>query len=323
MAGEGRAGHAGLPTTRGESCGLLSTSAAPGAGSRCGHYRSVESGLCGQWEKLRESAPAHGAGPRGVQMGRWRVRRLMRESGLHPVWKRKFVSTTNSKHGYGVAENLLNRQFDVAQPNQAWVSDMTYIHTRQGWLYLAVVMDLCSRKIVGWATVATMHTELVAAALHMALQQRRPPRGLVLHSDRGSQYAWDADQALLVEHGIRCSMSCKGNCWDNAVIERFFLNLKMERVWHRDYASHAEAEMDITQYIVGFYNYTRLHSTLGYTTPAHYESNIAAKNLSWCLKSLDHHKELKKRLANHESFLTRAIEQPKIWIIGGSNDLGT
>ncbi len=213
----------------------------------------------------------------GVQMGRWRVRRLMRESGLHPVWKRKFVSTTDSKHGYGVAENLLNRQFDVAQPNQAWVSDMTYIRTRQGWLYLAVVMDLCARKIVGWATAATMPTELVAAALHMALQQRRPPCGLLLHSDRGSQYASQAYQALLVEHGIRCSMSRKGNCWDNAVMERFFLNLKMERVWHRDYANHAEAEMDITQYIVGFYNCTRLHSTLGYTAPAHYESHIAAK----------------------------------------------
>jgi transposase InsO family protein len=212
----------------------------------------------------------------GPAVGRYRVRRLMREAALRPVWKRKFVHTTDSKHELPVAENLLNRQFDVAAPNQAWTSDITYIRTRQGWLYLAAVMDLFSRKIIGWAMAPTMPTELVAQALRMALQQRRPPPGLLLHSDRGSQYASLEYQALLSQHDIRCSMSRKGNCWDNAVMERFFLNLKMERVWQRDYANHGEAQRDITEYIVSFYNGVRLHSTLGYLSPADYERQIAA-----------------------------------------------
>lgn len=212
----------------------------------------------------------------GRTLGRYRVRRLMREAALRPVWKRKFVHTTDSKHDLPVAENLLNRQFDVAAPNQAWTSDITYVRTRQGWLYLAAVMDLFSRKIIGWSMAPTMPTELVAAALRMALQQRKPPPGLLLHSDRGSQYASLEYQALLAQHGIRCSMSRKGNCWDNAVMERFFLNLKMERVWQRDYANHGEAQRDITEYIVSFYNGVRLHSTLGYLSPAAYERKMAA-----------------------------------------------
>ncbi len=213
----------------------------------------------------------------GVQMGRFRVRRLMRESGLRPVWQRKFMNTTDSQHDYPVAANLLDRQFNVAQPNQAWVSDITYIRTRQGWLYLAAVMDLYSRKIVGWAMAPTMPAELAAAALQMAVQQRRPPPGLIHHSDRGSQYASQTYQALLTQYGMRCSMSRKGNCWDNAVMERFFLNLKMERVWQREYANHAEARKDIVHYIVGFYNAVRLHSTLGYTTPVDYELRFVSK----------------------------------------------
>jgi putative transposase len=212
----------------------------------------------------------------GRAIGRYRVRRLMREAALRPVWRRKFVHTTDSKHNLPVAENLLNRQFDVAAPNQAWTSDITYVRTRQGWLYLAAVMDLFSRKIVGWAMAPTMPTELVAAALRMALQQRKPPPGLLLHSDRGSQYASLEYQALLGQHAIRCSMSRKGNCWDNSVMERFFLNLKMERVWQRDYANHREAQRDITEYIVSFYNGVRLHSTLGYLSPAAYERKMAA-----------------------------------------------
>jgi transposase InsO family protein len=214
---------------------------------------------------------------RGRAIGRYRVRRLMREAALRPVWKRKFVHTTDSKHDLPVAENLLDRQFAVAAPNQAWTSDITYVRTRQGWLYLAAVMDLFSRKIVGWAMAPTMPTELVAAALRMALQQRKPPPGLLLHSDRGSQYASHEYQALLGQHGIRCSMSRKGNCWDNAVMERFFLNLKMERIWQRDYANHGEAQRDITDYIVSFYNGVRLHSTLGYLSPAAYEAKSTAK----------------------------------------------
>jgi len=155
------------------------------------------------------------------------------------------------------------------------VSNITYIRTRAGWLYLAVVLDLHTRKVVGWAIAPTMPTALVAAALTMALQQRRPDVGLLLHSDRGSQYASREYQALLSRNGIRCSMSRKGNCWDNAVMERFFLNLKMERVWQRDYANFDEAKRDITDYIVGFYNCTRLRSTLGYLSPAAFERKMA------------------------------------------------
>ena len=200
----------------------------------------------------------------------------MREAALRPVWKRKFVHTTDSKHALPVADNVLDRQFDATAPNRAWVSDITYVRTGQGWLYLAAVMDLFSRKIVGWAMAPAMPTKLVASALHMALQQRRPPSGLLLHSDRGSQYASQDYQALLNQHDIVCSMSRKGNCWDNAVMERFFLNLKMERVWQRDYANHGEAQRDIADYIVSFYNCTRLHSTLGYLPPAAYERKMAA-----------------------------------------------
>lgn len=219
----------------------------------------------------------HAVREQGLRIGRHRVRTLMREAGLRTTWKRKFVSTTDSKHTLPVAENVLDRQFKVAEPNRAWVSDITYIRTAQGWLYLAVVLDLHSRKVVGWSMAPTMPAGLVIAALAMALQQRRPAPGLVLHSDRGSQYASEEYQALLKRHHVVCSMSRKGNCWDNSVMERFFLNLKMERVWQRRYANHDEARRDITQYIVGFYNPVRLHSTLGYLSPAVYEAKSTAK----------------------------------------------
>jgi transposase InsO family protein len=214
-----------------------------------------------------------------IKIGRYKVRRLMREAELKPVWKKKFVNTTDSNHDLPVAENILNRQFNPSKPNQAWTSDITYIRTHSGWLYLAAVMDLYSRKIIGWAMSTTMHTELVSRALLMAIGQRQPAAGLILHSDRGSQYASHEYQNLLKQHGIICSMSRKGNCWDNAVMERFFLNLKMERVWQRDYANHLEAIRDVTEYIVGFYNCVRLHSTLGNLPPMVYEMEMAAKRL--------------------------------------------
>jgi len=214
----------------------------------------------------------------GMTIGRYRVRRLMRQANIVPVWKRKFVQTTNSKHDLPVAENLLNRQFNQKEPNKAWVSDITYIRTRTGWLYLAVVMDLYSRKVVGWATSHTMQTELVCRALRMALGARKPAPGLILHSDRGSQYASHEYQQLLHQHGLVCSMSRKGNCWDNAVMERFFLNLKMERVWQRDYANQLEAAKDLAEYIVGFYNCLRLHSKLGNLPPAIFEREQEVKN---------------------------------------------
>lgn len=211
----------------------------------------------------------------GVSIGRFKVRKLMREHGLKPAWKRKFVHTTDSNHNLAVAENLLNRQFNPAGINQSWVADITYIRTRSGWLYLAAVMDLYSRKIVGWSMAPHMRSELVCSAMQLAVAQRQPGPGLIAHSDRGSQYAGATYQGLLERYGMRCSMSRKGNCWDNAVMERFFLNLKMERVWRRDYANHAEAMKDITDYIVRFYNNSRLHSTLGYVSPNQYEQQAA------------------------------------------------
>lgn len=208
---------------------------------------------------------------KGVPVGRHRVRRLMRQYSLRALWRRKFVHTTDSGHALPVADNILDRRFDPCRPDQAWVCDITYIRTRSGWLYLAVVMDLYARKIVGWAMAPSMHAELVCAALQLAIAQRRPAPGLIVHSDRGSQYASAQHQALLARHGLVASMSRKGNCWDNAAMERFFLSLKTERVWQRDYANHGEAITDIADYIVGFYNSVRLHSTLGNVAPNVFE----------------------------------------------------
>ena len=214
---------------------------------------------------------------RGISMGRHRIRTLMRLNGLRLTWRRKFVHTTDSKHGLPVCANVLNRQFEQALPNQAWVGDITYIRTRCGWLYLAAVLDLHSRKIVGWAMSAAMPAALVCTALQMAVVQRQPAPGLIVHSDRGTQYASAEHQALLSKQGFVGSMSRKGNCWDNAVMERFFLNLKMERVWQKDYANHAEAINDIADYIVGFYNATRLHSALGNLSPNAFERESTLK----------------------------------------------
>jgi putative transposase len=170
-------------------------------------------------------------------------------------------------------------QFNPTRSNQAWVADITYIRTRSGWLYLAVVLDLFARKVVGWAMAPHMQATLVCQALQLAIAQRQPAPGLIVHSDRGSQYASDSHRALLVKHGLVGSMSRKGNCYDNSVMERFFLNLKMERVWQRDYANHAEAVSDIADYIVGFYNSVRLHSTLGNLPPNAFEQKSAINQL--------------------------------------------
>lgn len=213
----------------------------------------------------------------GLRTGRHRVRRLMREHGLRALWRRKFVHTTDSGHALPVSANVLARRFNPSGPNQAWVSDITYIRTRSGWLYLAVVLDLYARKVVGWAMAPTMHAELVCAALQLAIAQRQPTPGLIVHSDRGSQYASALHQALLARHSLVGSMSRKGNCWDNAVMERFFLSLKTERVWQRDYANHADAMTDIADYIVGFYNSVRLHSKLGNLPPNAFEQQSAIK----------------------------------------------
>lgn len=211
----------------------------------------------------------------GIEIGRHRVRSLMKELQLKPIWKPKFVHTTDSNHNLPVYENVLDRQFEQAEANRAWVSDITYIRTLSGWLYLAVVLDLYSRKVVGWAMAPNMPAELVCTALQIAIAQRRPPPGLIVHSDRGSQYASHEYRDLLARQGFQGSMSRKGNCWDNAVMERFFLNLKMERVWRRQYANPTEAIRDVTDYIVNFYNSRRLHSSLGYLPPNGYEMKMA------------------------------------------------
>ena len=214
---------------------------------------------------------------RGLAMGRHRVRTLMQLNCLRPIWRRQFAHTTDSKHNMAVSSNVLNRQFEQALPNMVWVCDITYIRTRSGWLYLAAVLDLHSRKIVGWAMAAVMPAALVCAALQMAIVQRNPAPGLIVHSDRGTQYASAEHQGLLAKHRLVGSMSRKGNCWDNAVMERFFLNLKMERVWQKDYANHAEATNDIADYIVGFYNSIRLHSKLGNLSPNAFERESTSK----------------------------------------------
>ena len=267
-------------TTVSQACRILEV-------SRSGYYaaakgRRTAPRVCAASVHLRAAFAASGRtyGSRrlraalhmnGVMMGRHRVRSLMRANGLRSVWKRKFVHTTDSKHTMPVSPNVLARQFDKPLPNQAWVCDITYIRTRSGWLYLAAVLDLHSRKIVGWAMAPEMPATLVCAALYMAIVQRNPGAGLVVHSDRGTQYASAEYQALLKKYGLIGSMSRKGNCWDNAVMERFFLNLKMERVWQKDYANHSEAISDVADYIVGFYNCERLHSKLGNLSPNAFE----------------------------------------------------
>ena len=208
---------------------------------------------------------------RGVVIDIYRLRRLMRQYGLRSEWKRKFVHTTDSKHALPMSPNVLSGQFKPTQPNQAWVADIRYIRTRSGWLYLAAVLDLFAHKVVGWAMALDMQARLVCRALQLALVQRRPAPGLIIHTDRGSQYASAVRQALLARHGLIGSMSRKGNCWDNAVMERFFLTLKMVRGWQRDFAKHAEATSDIADYIVSFYNSVLLHSKLGNLPPNAFE----------------------------------------------------
>jgi transposase InsO family protein len=199
------------------------------------------------------------------------VARVMRQAGIQAKTVRKFRHTTDSNHSLPVADNVLERQFDPACPNEVWVADITYIPTREGWLYLAVVEDLFSRMVVGWSMDATMTSRLVVDALEMAVQRRLPDAELVAHSDRGSQYASEHYQRLLGKHGIECSMSGVGQCWDNAPMESFFASLKKELTHHEDYATRAEARASIFEYIEIFYNRQRRHSTLGYVSPAEYE----------------------------------------------------
>jgi transposase InsO family protein len=208
----------------------------------------------------------------GLCCGKNRVARLMREHGIAACAKKKFKATTNSRHALPVAPNLLNREFNVARPDEAWVGDITYVWTREGWLYLAVVLDLFSRKVIGWGMGDRLTAEIALSALKMAIVNRRPSAGLIYHSDRGVQYACEAFRKLLELHGFIQSMSRKGDCWDNAVAESFFHSLKTEHVYFEDYKTRAEAKDKIFEYIEVFYNRTRRHSTLEYLSPAEFEA---------------------------------------------------
>ncbi len=208
--------------------------------------------------------------------GLHRVERLMRDAGIRPRMRRKYVRTTDSKHSHPVAPNILDQDFTASAPNQVWVSDITYIPTDEGWLFLASTLDLYSRKVVGWSMSASMPASLVERALEMAIGLRSPPAGLIHHSDRGVQYAAHAFQDLLERHGLVCSMSRKGNCYDNAVQESFFHTLKTELCDHEHYRTRVEARASVFEFIEVFYNRQRLHSTLGYRSPLEFEAQRIA-----------------------------------------------
>jgi len=212
----------------------------------------------------------------GYPVGRYRARNLMLKAGITVKRTKRFKVTTNSKHKYPVAPNLLNRHFDVDRPNSVWASDITYLWTKEGWLYLATVMDLYSRKIVGWSVSNRINSDLSLAALGMALGNRYPESGLIHHSDQGVQYACHSYQQRLTANGIIPSMSRKGDCWDNAVAESFFSTLKTERTHHQRYKTRRDAYHDIFDYIEVFYNRRRLHSYLGYISPENFEKGIIA-----------------------------------------------
>lgn len=208
---------------------------------------------------------------KGVRVGKKRVERLMRENGLEARRKRRFRKTTDSKHSHPIAPNLVARKFEVTAPNRVWVTDVTAIWTLEGWLYLAAILDLYSRRVVAWAVSANNDTLLALAALQAGLRARRPAAGLVHHSDRGSPYASADYRAALACHGVVASMSRKGDCWDNAVAESFFATLRAELVDHQLYATHQSATSSIGDYVDNFYNVERRHSFLGYLNPIEFE----------------------------------------------------
>ena len=207
----------------------------------------------------------------GKPVSRPRIARLLKEEGLAVKTKKKFRVTTDSKHNLPVAKNILNREFTVDEPNKVYTGDITYVWTEEGWLFLAVVLDLFSRSVVGWSMSARMKAELVCQAMEMACQRCSPSGEIISHSDRGSQYASEEYQKLLAANGMVCSMSRKGNCWDNAPTESFFHTLKTELVHHCKFTTRQEATDAIFEYIEVFYNRQRKHSTLGYMSPAAYE----------------------------------------------------
>lgn len=252
--------------------------------SRSGYHKWLNSGVSKREERkqmlleqtrkiFEESYRTYGS-PRvyeefkrqGVKVNEKTIAKLMKAHQITPPRKKKFRVTTDSKHGLPIAENLVNRQFDGRKPDEVWVSDITYIHTNQGWLFLSVFIDLCTRQIVGWAMGENITTDLVLDSFRMGVSKRQcAPE--IAHSDRGAQYASEAFRAELSEYGCLQSMSRKGNCWDNAVSESFFGALKSELIYRYDFGSQKHAEVAIFEYIKIFYNKRRLHSALGYLTP--------------------------------------------------------
>jgi putative transposase len=214
----------------------------------------------------------------GLDVGRHRARSLMKRAGVAVKQRKKFKKTTDSSHNLPVAPNLLNRQFAADRPNIAWCSDITYLWTLQGWLFLAVIIDLCSRKVVGWAMSHRINASLVEQALLMAYWRRKPLKGVIHHSDRGSQYASEHYQKLLESYGMICSMSRKADCWDNAVVESFFHSLKTEWIKDTVYSTRDQARRDVVDYIEMFYNSRRLHSFIGYANPNDFEKQIDLSN---------------------------------------------
>ena len=228
------------------------------------HIRGAHSKSHGTYGSPRVTAELRG---QGHVVGQKRVARLMREAGLQGRPRRRWVRTTDSDHQQPVAENLLDRNFEVDAPNKVWAADLTYIPTAEGWLYLAVVLDLFSRKVVGWAAAGHMRKELCIEALNKALVLRSPEPGFIHHSDRGSQYASKAHRKLLDQAGAKCSMSRKGNCWDNAVVESFFGSLKQELIHTKPWPSRRAALQAISTYLHQFYNPVRRHSANGHLSP--------------------------------------------------------
>ena len=214
---------------------------------------------------------------KGRHIGKKRVERLMQREGIVAKKRKKFCITTDSRHADPIAPNVLHRNFDVALPNAAWVTDVTYVPTHEGWLYLAAVLDLCSRRVVGWATSRNNDRELALDALARATSTRKPSVGLIHHSDRGSVYASGDYRDALKDMGAVPSMSRKGDCWDNAVAESFFATIKGEMVDHEDFQTRAEATAAIADYIDAFYNVSRMHSTIGYVSPIEFELKLHSK----------------------------------------------
>ncbi len=232
------------------------------------HVRAAHQASRGTYGSPRVHAELH---ENGFQVGRKRIARLMREHGISALPRKRFRCTTDSDHDLAIAPNVLDRRFEVDGPDEAWVTDITYVWTWEGWLYVAVILDLFARRVVGWAAADHMRTGLVLEALSQALGRRQPDAGLLHHSDRGSQYASRDYQAELGRRGIVCSMSRRGNCYDNAVAESFFGTLKTELIHRHPWPTRVSAKRAIAEYIEAYYNPHRRHSALGYVSPAEYE----------------------------------------------------